>query len=384
MDRPTGPIDPGLMVKAASLLLTAFATFGSPGDDPYDVARIIALEAKLVGFSETGLNRLLVYAYSFVDELRRIRNDPLAQGTRAAEPRKLFGSDALGGLFDTPAEELHAHRPSEGEAEARDRALIEQLIVATRLYETGDAVRELMAFTSRLRDFAPFNAMLLHIQKPGLTHAASAADWWQRFRRVPKPGTRPMLILRAMGPVDFVFDILDTEGEAVPDDAFTFPTFGNLSRESFDTILGYVRSSGIELAPLDRGDAEAGWIGRLPRQSMPRVRQRYQLGVNKNHPLPTQLVTIAHELAHLYLGHLGEDEARGIRDRTDRTHSEQEVEAEITAYLVAKRNGLSPRSETYLNMYQGAFGNLDLYGVMRAANAVETAMGISAAQLKPH
>ena len=54
----------------------------------------------------------------------------------------------------------------------------------------------------------------------------------------------------------------------------------------------------------------------------------------------------------------------------------------MTAYLVAMRNELKPRSESYLSTYKGAFASLDLYGVMRAANAVETAMGISSAQLK--
>jgi antirestriction protein ArdC len=100
--------------------------------------------------------------------------------------------------------------------------------------------------------------------------------------------------------------------------------------------------------------------------------------------LSTQLVTLAHELAHLYLGHLCEGQGRSIRDRRDRTLAQREVEAEMTAYLVAKRNGLTPKSESYLDSYQGAFTDLDLYGVMRAANAVETAMGISAHQLKQH
>ena len=93
-----------------------------------------------------------------------------------------------------------------------ERALIDQLIAATRLYNTRTAVQELLNFTIRLREFAPFNAMLLHIQKPELTHAATARDWWTRFGRIPKTGIRPLLILRTMGPVDFVFDILDTEG----------------------------------------------------------------------------------------------------------------------------------------------------------------------------
>jgi len=57
------------------------------------------------------------------------------------------------------------------------------------------------------------------------------------------------------------------------------------------------------------------------------------------------------------------------------------VEAEIIAFLVAMRNGLKPRSESYLANYKGAFQDLNLYGVTRAANAIETVMGISAQRL---
>jgi hypothetical protein len=53
----------------------------------------------------------------------------------------------------------------------------------------------------------------------------------------------------------------------------------------------------------------------------------------------------------------------------------------MAAYLVAKRNGLEPRSESYLASYTGAIANLDLFAVTRAANAVETAMGVSAQKL---
>jgi hypothetical protein len=45
------------------------------------------------------------------------------------------------------------------------------------------------------------------------------------------------------------------------------------------------------------------------------------------------------------------------------------------------RNGLKPRSESYLASYKGAFEDLKLYDVFRAANAVETAMGIAAQKL---
>jgi len=70
--------------------------------------------------------------------------------------------------------------------------------------------------------------MLLHIQKLGLSYAARPQDWRNRFKRYPKRHARPLLVLRNFGPVDFVYDILDTEGEPLPDSAFAFPTAGNV------------------------------------------------------------------------------------------------------------------------------------------------------------
>jgi hypothetical protein len=53
--------------------------------------------------------------------------------------------------------------------ETANRALVDALIAETRLYATSAALKELLDFTARLRHVAPFNAMLLHIQKPGLS-----------------------------------------------------------------------------------------------------------------------------------------------------------------------------------------------------------------------
>jgi hypothetical protein len=376
MNQPVDGMTVGLEDRTRLLLLEAFATFGKPGDDPYEVARAISTHAKMAGFTKAGRRRLLESAYDLADECLRTGDYPVVDGMSSPNIRLLFGRGGLGGLFDP--DQRQTQLKFDSDEEARDRALIEQLIAATRLYASSTAIKELLDFTVRLRAFAPFNAMLLHIQKPGLTHAATAADWGQRFGRVPKEGARPLIVLRVMGPVDFVFDVLDTHGRDLPDQAFTFPTLGNISQERFQAITARVARSGIELRRLDAGDAQAGWIRRLPAPLVETAKQRYELAVNANHPRPTQLVTIAHELAHLYLGHLGDDKKRDIRDRRDRTHAQREVEAEMTAYLVAKRNGLTPRSESYLDSYKEAFTGIDLYGVMRAANAVEAVMGVSA------
>ena len=268
----------------------------------------------------------------------------------------------------------------ESEIDQTSQALIDQLISATQLYSSSSARQELLKFIVRFRAFAPFNAMLLHIQKPGLTHAATAEDWKNRFNRVPKPNSRPLLILRTMGPVDFVWDFQDTEGDILPDDAFAFPTFGNMTEIQFSEFICRLRSQGIEIEVLDSGDGQAGWIELVSESDKPYGKNQYRLAFNGNHPAPTRFVTVAHELAHLYLGHMGPDRGRRVSDRKRVNHSLREAEAETVAYLVAMRNGIKPRSESYLYTYKEALLELNFFTVTRAANAIETVLGISAAK----
>ena len=54
------------------------------------------------------------------------------------------------------------------------RSLLDQLLADARLYKSGKDYKELLDFVVRLPNFAPFNAMLLQVQKPGLRFAASA------------------------------------------------------------------------------------------------------------------------------------------------------------------------------------------------------------------
>src|SRR5688572_19904259 len=75
------------------------------------------------------------------------------------------------------------------------RALLDQLLTDSHLYRTGKDYRDLLEFVVKLRNVAPFNAMLLQLQKPGLRFAASAHDWRERFGRTIKEGARPLLIL---------------------------------------------------------------------------------------------------------------------------------------------------------------------------------------------
>ena len=83
-------------------------------------------------------------------------------------------------------------------------AALDELFRLARRYRTSQEYFQLLRFVSRFRAYAPFNAMLVHVQRPGARYVASASRW-QHYRRRIRSGANPLVILQPMGPVMFVF-----------------------------------------------------------------------------------------------------------------------------------------------------------------------------------
>ncbi|HWQ93608.1 MAG TPA: ImmA/IrrE family metallo-endopeptidase [Clostridia bacterium] len=274
-----------------------------------------------------------------------------------------------------------------------ERSLLDQLLTDSRLYTQSKDYKELLDFVVRLRNFAPFNAMLLQVQNPGLSYAASAHDWQARFGRSIKEGARPLLILWPFGPVALVYDVQDTEGKPLPKDVAAFFARGAIDDQRLAGFKPPLCKKGIDWLYVDAGDQRAGMIRVVQRPAKPNEKTLYRIHINRNHPAPTQFTTLAHELAHLFLGHMGPDKPLNVPERPTITHTQRELEAESVAFLVCKRNGVTSKSETYLaNFVQQntTVEHLDLYQVMRAAGQVESTLGLTAhtkyekpAQLSP-
>jgi antirestriction protein ArdC len=90
---------------------------------------------------------------------------------------------------------------------------------------------------------------------------------------------------------------------------------------------------------------------------------------------------LTHELAHLFLGHLGPDKKLNVPRRRGLDHAERELEAESVAFIVCRRNGVTLHSAPYLSAFVTAeisIDSLDLYQIMRAAGQVEAVLGLAA------
>jgi hypothetical protein len=279
------------------------------------------------------------------------------------------------GLFTAPGGSLAIAQPDGNSRAESPRALLDKLFTDSRLYKQSQDYKNLLDFVAMLPNFAPFNAMLLQVQKPGLKFAASAHDWAERFGRAPKPKARPLLILWPFAPVALVYDELDTEGRSLPRDVRSFYAEGPIGSKRIERFCSLMASRRVYSIMVDEGDSRAGSIQVVRRPATPKEHPTYRMFINKNHEPPVQFVTIAHELAHLFLGHLGMDLKLQIPDRHGMTHRQVELEAESVAYLVSARNAVKSSSETYLTNFveqNTTIDDLDVYQVMRAAGQIET------------
>ena len=276
--------------------------------------------------------------------------------------------------------------------ESKIKAL-DELFQQVSSYKSSTDYKELLEVIRRFHNIAPYNAMLIGIQKPGSKYVASAAQWKKDFRRTIIPGARPLVILYPFGPVRFVFELGDTEGEKFPEEMEQpFKTKGNLSPDVMEKLVSSLPRSGIAYYEADHGTASAGSV-RLSREDLwmplPVARQAgkqadvitvnlfYELLVNKNLDLGAKFATILHELAHLYCGHLGTPlekwnawpKRRGLNIET------REFEAESAAWLVCERFGVSNPSEQYLSGYlkkNATIPDISLEAVLHATNTIET------------
>lgn len=261
------------------------------------------------------------------------------------------------------------------------RSLLDQLLTDSRLYRNTKEYKSLLDFVVRLRNFAPFNAMLLQIQKPGLMYAASARDWRERFERRPKEDARPLLILWPFGPVALVYDVQDTEGKDLPDGVNAFAAAGTMTTQCMERFVALLARKNVVTKWIDAGDGKAGAIRATERPADPKSAVKYKVSINRNHAPAVQFATLAHELGHLCLGHLGPNKLLNIPDRPRPVLKDREIEAESVAYLVCNRNGVKPDSETYLSEFIAAntdIDSIDLYQITRAAGQVENFLGLTA------
>ena len=254
---------------------------------------------------------------------------------------------------------------------------LDDLIARSLAYSSGPELKVLLDFSRRFPHYAPYNAMLLHVQNPGISYAVRAAVWEETYQRRVNPGARPYVVLQTMGPVAFAFDISDTypidpANDLVPAVVVNpFPAKGAAPPKAIKRLTDACAKAGIVVVTQDLGSSRAGDVRRAELNGC-----EFYLRLNSKHTAAQQLGTCAHELAHVFCGHLGKDRNGIAPERTPEilTKDLVEFEAEAVAYLVTDRLNLDVGSVAYLSGYLLVGKPLPKYSldaVLKAAGKIE-------------
>jgi hypothetical protein len=254
-----------------------------------------------------------------------------------------------------------------------DLPALDEMFAASRRYRSSKTYQELLAFIGRFRRHAPFNAMLLYTQNPAVSYVATATEWYHKFARRPKLDARPLVILWPFSPVVFVYDLADTEGKDVPVELLRpFKTDGKLPAGHWNRLVANAWKHGIALRERPLAHQHAGSALRLTRPfaseygrllqdrsgpyclSTDQTSANYLIILKQGATPEDQFTTVAHELAHIFCGHVGRTTDDWWEDRRGLGHDQEEIEAESIAYLVSKRVGLASASHEYLSNFDPA------------------------------
>jgi len=153
-----------------------------------------------------------------------------------------------------------------------------------------------------------------------------------------------------------------------------------MDEERLTRLLSIIERRNINIAYNDAGDSWAGSICVVKeyKNKEGEIIYKYDLSINKNHTPPVQFSTLSHELAHLYLGHLGGNKKLKIPNRNTLSHNIKEIEAESVAFLVCQRSGVITESEKYLSQFTDGkeLPAIRVHQIMKATGQIEQLLGL--------
>lgn len=268
-----------------------------------------------------------------------------------------------------------------GDAETDDLEALDELFHRSARYRHAEEYKKFLDFIGRLSNYSPYNCALLHVQDPGVTHTATRRQWKRRFDRRVSPDARPYVILQPFSPVMLVYDVSQTEprSEGSPElpkkITDPFEVEGSLQEKTWKQVLencGQERIRVRETSKLSRSYGGRIESGKRLDSRYGEKEALYLVTLNADMELEERYVVLAHELAHLFLGHVESDEGAWWNE-SDIPHAQAEIEAESVAYLIARRSGLHSVSERYLHWYKKTEGGEEPIPPVRMRKVLDVA-----------
>lgn len=254
-----------------------------------------------------------------------------------------------------------------------DKSNLDILFSNVLRFRSSKYFRELLEMCRKFRHLSPYNAMLVNLQKPMAKWVLREKEWQDQFNRNLKPNAQPLIILVPFGPVDYLFEIGDTESgnglfperdqDILDFIARPYQTKNDVSEDVLIRVQERCALHGIAFDMQMNAGVDYG--AKIELLTNPRNNKKvpikkdhfmdldapYLISVNKNAGRGEQMASIVHELGHLFCRHLSAPDGWKPWQPRLLNHKVKEFEAESVAWLICERLNIGNPSEAYLAKY---------------------------------
>lgn len=269
---------------------------------------------------------------------------------------------------------------------------IDELQFLVMNFRKREEFKKLLDFVGKFHYLAPYNAMLVGIQKPGATFVLNGKGW-MKYNRRPKLNAQQLITLVPFGPIQCMFDYSETEQITGTSEVSEIQlmkewdnglmnTNGAIDKDVLRCLIDNLVMYGIYLdTNFSAANSFGGYIMEDKRHELhiPIFRDegfeynsQFSISINKSQSDVVRFHTLCHELGHLFCCHVyyKSDKRRIL------TKKEREFEAETVAWLVCKRHGVYNPSEEYLATYarDGIIPICSTEYIMKAVTEIEKMM----------
>lgn len=233
-------------------------------------------------------------------------------------------------------------------------------------------LKHFLQFQKKNKHQSPFNNALIYAQNPRCVYYMTSDQWLKRHGCRVREDARPMIILFPFGPIKFVYDVSQVEGnkDIVENDFLNWWQEDKNNIITADIIEKTIRvcekKYQIHLEHKDPKDylehhslSTGGYVSsKKDLSDRPHIVLHPRYDDISMDFIIEKYGVLVHEIGHVLLGHLGQ-QRYFINSKTgqskelcpERRHLErnvEELEAELVAWLVFNRFGIHKKSEEYM------------------------------------